>query len=765
MSSPGPFRFNSCSRRSRWNHRPATCRSICEPLDRRVLMAAGDPDLGFGGNGHTTISFAGAPFDARAVALRSDGKTILAGTKGGRLALVRLNVNGSLDTTFGGGGLFESAVMTRANDVAVQGDNMIVVVGLEPRVGGGPDPNRFTTARILPDGEGLDSGFDGDGIVSRRYGTDSLGGYCYANALAIQEDGKIVVGGQAYIDDLFSPGHDFVIARYNADGSPDNTFGTRPQGVPLTWNWAGMGGRDEILDLAIDYNGTPSTNPLYGSIIAVGNTDAYWASNWIPQGSQFAVARFRPNGTLDGDFDGDGKLTTSFFAADSAWANGVIALPGGQVIVTGSAHNTARDEHDLALIRYNANGSIDTTFGPAAMQGKVQRHLYADDVASDSARSYMGGFLVAASTGVAAFTADGLLDNRFSEDGAIPVDARAGVVTTGSAIAPVRKVVTAGGNQAQRYIDVGPRAALLAGITETHEASGPTLNIIVGLDRMPTDQRVYIDFAGTATRPFFTNPLQWDYTTTGISGGTFNDERTYVTIPAGQTFTTFTITPINDARPEGDETIELRVSPEPSYDIGNPSNYTLLIRDDDLVAPPAVAESKFEFEAAPQRVTFRFNQNVASSIGADDFAVTGPTGNVAFNFAYDASLNAATLSFPTRLDDGDYAARAMAAGITNANGQPMAADHVIDFFFMNGDANRDRRVNLADFNVLASNFGQSNRTFSDGDFNYDAVVNLQDFNILAARFGQSIAPAAAAGPGVGATGGTGADDEAEDLLV
>ncbi len=729
-------------------------RPLIEELETRALLAAGDPDLSFSGDGHAAMVFTGAPFDARAVAVRADGKTILAGAKGGRLAVVRLNVDGSLDTTFGGGGLFESGVMTRANDVAVQGDGMIVVVGLEPRLAGGPDPNRFTTVRILPDGEGLDPGFDEDGVVSRRYGTDSLGGYCYANAVAIQEDGKIVVGGQAYIDDLFSPGHDFVIARYNTDGSTDATFGTRPQGVPFGWNWAGMGGRDEILDLAIDYNGSPSTNPRYGSIVAVGNTSAYWAANWIPEDSQFAVALFRPNGTLDGGFDGDGKLTASFSGMQTSWASGAVIQPGGKIVATGSTGFNA-GPRNVALMRFNPNGSLDHSFG-SGNDGKVQQDLYGDDIASDGAVSYVGGIIVASSTGVAAFTADGFPETRFSGDGAVEVNASAGVATTGAAIAPVRKLVVAGGNQAHRFVDVGPRGALLAGITETSEATQRTLNIIVGTDRMPVAQRVYIDLGGTATPPYAHQVFSRDFTTSGITLLGFIEPRNYVEIPANQTFTTFSITPINDTRAEGDETIELSVSPDPSYDIGNPSNYTLLIRDDDLVAPPAVAEAKFHYETAPQRVTFRFNQNVASSIGASDFQVTGPAGAAPFTFAYDASLNTATLTFSGILPDGDYTARAVAAGITNSAGQPMPADHVLDFFALGGDANHDGRVNLADFNILASNFGGSNRRFSQGDFNYDTRVNLADFNIFAGRFGAVAGPVVFAGEA--ARGSNGRDD-------
>ena len=75
----------------------------------------------------------------------------------------------------------------------------------------------------------------------------------------------------------------------------------------------------------------------------------------------------------------------------------------------------------------------------------------------------------------------------------------------------------------------------------------------------------------------------------------------------------------------------------------------------------------------------------------------------------------------------------------------MAADYAFEFFFLRGDANHDARVNLQDFNILAGNFGQSNRIFSQGDFNYDTVVNLLDFNALAGRFGQALGPAAVVG--------------------
>jgi len=78
-------------------------------------------------------------------------------------------------------------------------------------------------------------------------------------------------------------------------------------------------------------------------------------------------------------------------------------------------------------------------------------------------------------------------------------------------------------------------------------------------------------------------------------------------------------------------------------------------------------------------------------------------------------------------------------------------------------------VNLDDFNALAANFGQSNRTFSQGDFNYSGNVNLEDFNILASRFGAVLAGAASTPNPFGQTrfGGAGADDDGagDELLA
>ncbi len=197
---------------------------------------------------------------------------------------------------------------------------------------------------------------------------------------------------------------------------------------------------------------------------------------------------------------------------------------------------------------------------------------------------------------------------------------------------------------------------------------------------------------------------------------------------------------------------------------------------------PYVSQSSFVFNGftqpqPPHRLRFTFTEDVSSSIGPDDLTVenlttstTIPTGSIAM--IYEPATNTAVFAFPGLpngiLPDGRYRATLTGSGITGPTGQAVGGNPVLNFFFLNGDANRDARVNLDDFNIVAGNFGQSPRDFTQGDFNYDGTVNLEDFNILAGRFGQMVAPAATtAAPTFGTTeiGDADREDEKDELLA
>ena len=183
-----------------------------------------------------------------------------------------------------------------------------------------------------------------------------------------------------------------------------------------------------------------------------------------------------------------------------------------------------------------------------------------------------------------------------------------------------------------------------------------------------------------------------------------------------------------------------------------------LLGDTDATAP-TVAQSLFEFETR-QAVKLTFSEDVLASVGGGDLVVRNLTTNQTISSTAFTLTTAGAPGGPFTatwvynagiLPDGNYRATLAAGSVQDPAGNPLAADHVLNFHALAGDANRDGAVNLQDFNRLAANFGQSNRTFTHGDFNYDGTVNLQDFNILAGRFGRQLAPATA-----------GADDEGRD---
>jgi hypothetical protein len=126
------------------------------------------------------------------------------------------------------------------------------------------------------------------------------------------------------------------------------------------------------------------------------------------------------------------------------------------------------------------------------------------------------------------------------------------------------------------------------------------------------------------------------------------------------------------------------------------------------------------------------------------------------------------------LPDGNYRATLLAGAVRDASANPNATASSLDFFVFAGDANRDRRVDISDFSVLASRFNKQG-TFSQGDFSYDHKTDIADFSILASKFNQTLPVARAMLPGSTATsvakspaaafGGTRIDDSTDEELV
>ncbi len=248
---------------------------------------------------------------------------------------------GDLDPAFGTGGKVITILPNKgwANQIAIQPDGKLDVAGHD---GSGKVTN-FSLIRYNTDGS-LDTTFGSGGIV-----TTDFGGADYARAVVLQSGGRIILGGQGGV----AP--DFGLARYNPDGSLDTTFG--------------VGGK-----VTTDFNGTQDViralliGPSGGKIIAAGFTGSTGHYD-------FALARYLPNGSLDPTFGVGGKVTTDFGGVDQG--RGAILQSDGKIVVTGFS-KLGGVVSDFALARYMPNGSLDSTFG---VGGKVTTDFGAYEIA------------------------------------------------------------------------------------------------------------------------------------------------------------------------------------------------------------------------------------------------------------------------------------------------------------------------------------------------------------------------------------------------
>jgi len=351
---------------------------------------AGVLDPSFGTNGVVTTDLGGSD-EARALAVQRDGKIVAAGMTGvgGRtdFALARYNADGSLDGTFGDGGMVTTGfgAVDIARAIALQTDDKIVVAGSSAAY---PKSN-FALARYDVSGH-LDPSFGDSGIVVTGFGVmDS------AQDLAIQPDGKIVAIGSSCAGSTCS----IALARYNTDGSLDeSSFGgngkvttlvgqrsgadgvvLQADGRIVVAGYADLGGTESTVVAVARYKTDGNLDPEFGEDGVVttdfgGFYDHAYAvivqrdrklvvagsSGTLPN-TDFMLARYNDDGTLDLAFGDGGKVTTDLFGLDD-FAHALVQQPDGKLVVAGVANPTG-SEYDFALARYTSAGELDTAFG------------------------------------------------------------------------------------------------------------------------------------------------------------------------------------------------------------------------------------------------------------------------------------------------------------------------------------------------------------------------------------------------------------------
>ena len=362
-----------------------------------VLAAPGDPETSFNTTGIVTTDFNGSFDEAHAVTFQTGGKILAAGSSnasGGvsRFALARYDGTGNLDGTFGSGGKVTTeftGMSAQALAMAVQPDGKIVLAGRAIDVSSDSD---LALARYNANGT-LDTAFGTGGRVTtdipRAPDPPTDDGL---SAVAIQSsDGKIVVAGYS------STG--WLVARYEADGDLDTTFGTAGT---TTLDFGSSLDTAHALGLQSD-----------GKIVVAGSGNAGITGD-------FALARLSTTGGLDSSFSGDGKLLTDFGGTgDTAYALGLQS--DGKIVAAGRGGASG----DFALARYSSSGNLDFSGLKDVGSG--------NDYARSLAIQPDGKFVLAGvtSTGaanndfaLARFTTGGSADSSFDGDGIVKFNLR-----------------------------------------------------------------------------------------------------------------------------------------------------------------------------------------------------------------------------------------------------------------------------------------------------------------------------------------------------
>jgi len=363
---------------------------------------------------------------------------------------------GDLDTGFSSDGKVTTDVGTvdAGRAVAVQSDGKIVVAGYAQMSG----TYAFLVVRYSSDGS-LDTSFSGDGVQTIDIGS----GHDLAYAVALQSDGKVVVGG---VTGFGGANSDMAIARLTSAGELDTTFST--DGVETV----GFGSGDDVV-----------------AGLTVGSSGEIVVAGYGSNGSNFdvAVARLTSAGVLDTSFSGDGKVLVPV-GSGADYGNAVAVAADGDILVAGSSHNGSDD--DVAVVRLTSAGALDTSFSG---DGKATVAIGSgDDLARAVVVAADGGVVVAGTADVAGgsttedvavvrLTSAGALDTSFSGDGKATVAVGSGDDEgRGLAVLDDGRIVVVGESHNGSDDDVAVVRLTSAGALDTSFSGDGKVTVAVG---------------------------------------------------------------------------------------------------------------------------------------------------------------------------------------------------------------------------------------------------------------------------------------------
>ncbi len=288
---------------------------------------------------------------SRSSLLLKDGKILLGGTGSDGVSsgffLMRLTNTGTVDSSFGKNGrtAVDVANYNRPQSIAVQADGKIIAAGYSYiTFVRDNDFNiiynmNFNLVRFFADGN-VDSSFGENGVVQTDFG-----GVEEAYTVAVQADGKILVGGSTGALPPEQNIAKFFLVRYMPNGDVDSSFGIDGKVTTVFDNII----KGYISKVLIDSD---------GSIFACGT---------ISGQTDFALAKYLPNGTLDESFGTGGKVTTRMNTTGSVLRDAVL-LKDGKILTAGVTNYGNSAKTRPVLVQYLPDGSLDESFGTAGIK-------------------------------------------------------------------------------------------------------------------------------------------------------------------------------------------------------------------------------------------------------------------------------------------------------------------------------------------------------------------------------------------------------------
>ncbi len=353
---------------------------------------------------------------------------------------------GSLDLNFGSNGIAISP-LTEYRElllaIAVQPDGKIVVAGLQEISSSGD----MAVARYNADGS-PDNTFGTNGFAAIDLGTDSDAAWC----MALQDDGKILLGGS--VNNQFTTVDDYALVRINTDGILDNSFGTG--GIVVTdvdgfWDnafaidiqsdgkiiLAGNGYSDDQRNCClVRYNSDGSLDATFGiggiAMNSIGLIYSKTRDVEIQDDGKIVavghfndgdddhtfVTRFNADGSVDNSFGNNGAATLDVAANDDSFL-AVCIQPDGKILAAGFTYEI-NQENDVLVVRYNTDGTLDNTFGNGS--GIYLHNFNTNDIITDLVLQPDGKILTAGGAynfELARLMTDGSKDFSFGVDGVV----------------------------------------------------------------------------------------------------------------------------------------------------------------------------------------------------------------------------------------------------------------------------------------------------------------------------------------------------------